>query len=161
MENLSTIEVQIENQIQEIEREELRLDTELLDAFADVTTPEGSEDEDETPIELNHDDPNNPSIILLQKMLQAKSEPKETSRYSVLYRDEHYRQNVKRKMTKMKNLAKNTNIDDIIDDDLFTSETDRIKNLYQDDGGRIGLYELIGLYCHLDNKKADITKKEE
>jgi len=158
MEHMTPMEIQLENQLREIDREELRLKTELLDVFADVTTPEGSEDEEEHSVDLNDIDPNKPSMVLFQKMLNAKSEPAESARYAGLYREELYRRNVNKKMKKMRNLAKKTNMDNICGNELFIKEAERIKNTYEDDGERTGLYDLITLYCHLDNKKKEDLK---
>ena len=74
--------------------------------------------------------------------LKFQSEPSDVSvPYAELYTDPQYKRNVVRKMKKLRRVATNCKS---IQGSLFRKELGRIREIYPNDGGRIGLYELIG-----------------
>jgi hypothetical protein len=156
-------ETQLIEELHQIEREEHQLDTELLDVFSDVTTPEISEDEDENE-DFQLDSTNNvemePFQIVRQRMLSAKAEPNTTVKYAWLYQNDQYKSNIRRKMKKLRNVARKADMKRIFDDQDFVDEIDRIHDNYTETGGREDLYELIALYCYIDNLNKEDSDNE-
>jgi hypothetical protein len=146
-------------ELAQIEEEERRLVLELLDVFADVSTPELSDDEEVNVVSIER--PVVPAVVslvpqaLLEIMLEAVSEPISSATYSSLYLRDVYKNCSARKLRMLRRTARNCqNFDQV----SFDRELGRIRDLYIEDGDRSGLYELVALYCVLH---PDEVKPEE
>ena len=143
---------------EEKDREDERLALELEDVFSEMFTPDVSEDEVETKEEtdtsnvfLNRTNPQS----LFNKMMTAKSDPHFKTSYALLYANPKYRTNIKRKMLLLRKTAAGANIEEICKDPNYFRMCDVYYSQYPNDGGREGLYYLIGLFNYINNSDSD------
>ena len=151
----------LEAEIHFLNAQEQQMEMELLDVFTDVDTPAGSDDDDdsETPLSIP---PTSPHILqLMQNMLNVSGTLLRDTRYAGLYRQEKYTKKVNKKLKAMKKNARRCDFEKIYQESSFWSHYGRIRNTYDDDGGRQHLNMLIALECHLTDPYLDETDDEE
>ena len=151
----------IEAEIHFLNAQEQEMEMELLDVFADVDTPAGSDDDDDSETPLSNP-PTSPHILqLMQNMMNVSSVLLRDTRYAALYRQEKYTKKVNKKLKAIKKKARKCDFQRIYDESSFWSHYGRIRNTYQDDGGRQHLNMLIALECHLTDPYFDETDDDE
>jgi hypothetical protein len=126
-----------------LEQEEKMLRMELLDELADVTTPEGSDEEEEGAENISTLTGAVP-VETLQRMLRAQTTPAVTSKLYPLYQDSGYKLKAAKKIKNLKKVAKKCSQ---FRREEFENEIQRINRLYGEDNGRDGIKELVALHC--------------
>ena len=132
----------------------------LLDIFADVETPAGSDNEQ--PEEENLILPQNQtqsmnsneipiSDELLNEILNVPVLPQTKSNISTLYVNPSYLRNAQKKMKKMKKIVKRF---PRYNQKRFKRNLEKVKDLYINNGGRKGIHELVALY-HTQTEDSD------
>jgi hypothetical protein len=131
----------INEEIAALARQERNLEMELDDALTDITSAENSDSEDE--IHNEEDD-----IVRLFKncILNANGQPTELCSFIMRYEDPNYRRSMRRKMKKMKNKVKASDIQAVLSNPAYMVELERIRRTYPNHGGREFLNELIATY---------------
>jgi hypothetical protein len=131
----------INEEIAALARQERNLEMELDDALTDITSAENSDSEDE--IHNEEDD-----IVRLFKncILNANGQPTELCSFIMRYEDPNYRRSMRRKMKKMKNKVKASDIQAVLSNPVYMVELERIRRTYPNHGGREFLNELIATY---------------
>ena len=151
----------IQAEIDFLDAQEHEMELVLLDVFTDVDTPVGSDDDEDPATPLSHP-PTTPHILeLLQNMMSVNGDLVRDTRYAELYRQERYKKKVNKKLKGMKKNARRCDFERIYEESSFWSHYGRIRNTYEDDGGRKHLNMLIALECHLTEPYLDETDDEE
>ena len=151
----------LEAEIHFLDAQEQNMEMELLDVLTDVDTPAGSDDDDDPETPLSHP-PTSPHILqLIQNMMRVSGTLLRDTRYAGLYRQETYMKKVNKKIKAMKKNARRCDFERIYKESSFWSHYGRIRNTYEDDGGRQHLNMLIALECHLTEPYLDETDDEE
>ena len=132
---------QIEEEIAALDRQERNLEMELDDALTDITSPENSDSEDE-----DHHEEDNIVRLFKNCILNANNRPTELCTFLMRYEDPVYRRRMERKMKKMKNQVKASDIEAVLSNPAYTAELNRIRGTYPNHGGREFLNELIAAY---------------
>ena len=83
------------------------------------------------------------AVGMLRSMLQANWQVEDGTPYRELYSLPSYRANCWRKVRMMRRMAKTTSLK-FVEDKRFWKELYRLGSLYQNDGGRDHLFNLIG-----------------
>jgi hypothetical protein len=133
-------------QILDLDRRERELEWELLDVFTDVTpvTPEDNEDDENDDNEEDQEENQ-----FKQAILAAQAAPTEPCEYAGRYEDPNYLQDVSKKLNKMKNLVRQSNLGHVLENPRYLRELERIQRTYPDNGGRAMLNELVAVYIIL------------
>lgn len=165
----SNIEI-LQDEIDEITRQEQRIEMELQDVLTDVTTPENSDTEDELnaiPInaaDLGQNEPNYEAAQeQLGEFLAARVTPTSEVPFSTLYSNPQYVRNAKRKLKKLKRIARRANFGKAFSEKRFWRQYSRVRDLYPHHGGREDLNGLVALYCYvqdLDNEEEETSDDE-
>ena len=138
----------LQEQLLAISAEEDRIQLVLQDILTDLTTPENSdEDEDLPEIESRSILTNNISP-LFERMKAADIVPNEDAVYSSLYEEEAYSRKARRKLRKMRKSLRDCHLNIVVCDGRFQTEVNRVRNLYPDLGGRVGLDLLVALHLY-------------
>jgi cobalamin biosynthesis protein CobT len=141
----------LNDQIAALDAADNRLTLELQDILTDVTSPENSDEEDEDQEIVSRSRLSNNIVVLFERMKSATVIPNEDAAYSSLYDVERYRQRTTRKLKKMKKVLRDSHFNLVVRDARFQAEVSRVRNLYTDLGGRVGLDLLVALYCYTSN----------
>ena len=137
------MEVQnIQEQIDALARQERNLEMELDDALTDVTSPENSDNEDDEV----HEEQDNIARLFKNCILNANDRPTELCSFIMRYEDPEYRRRIRRKMKKIKNKVKASDIQAVLSNPAYMVELERIRRTYPSHGGREFLNELIATY---------------
>jgi hypothetical protein len=142
---------------EDLNEEEEFLSMELLDIFADVTTPDESEESDNEP----HLESNNNAERLRRNLIHATEFPERNVSFASLYQMDRYRKKVKRKMTRLRNVARRSEVENILKTKRFQKEVERIHLLYTDSGNRPELFRLVALYCVYTNEDSETDTESE
>jgi hypothetical protein len=126
-------------EMQELEREERKLQMELLDVLTDITTPESSDVEGEDVEELL-------MPAARQALLDTRTCPIRWTLYSELYQSRSYREKAAKKVRMAKRMIKKVTVAEVMMTQQFTAALNQIELNYPDDGGRTGLNSLVA--CH-------------
>lgn len=142
-------EVELRQQIQDLDRQEQELEWELLDALTDISSPENSDNEEDE--DNNFNEENGIVRFFKNAILSAQGQPTRVCDFLQRYEDPQYRRRVSRKMKKIKNEVKRSNIEGVLENPQYLRELERIRSVYPDHGGRELLNELIAVYIVLGN----------
>ena len=134
----------IEEQISDLDRKETELTWELLDVFTDVyaVTPEDNPENDQNDQEENIDQ-------FKASILGAQAVPTQPCEYAGRYQDPLYVQEVLQKLENMKNLVRQSNLENVNENPVYLRELARVEATYPDNGGRTMLNELVAVYIFL------------
>ena len=138
----------IQEQIEALDREERNLKMELDDVLTDVTSPENSDDDDEE--EAVREEENNIVKLFKDCILTANGQPTTFCSFLMRYEDPIYRERVRRKMKKMKNQVKASDIEVVLANPEYMVHLERIRRTYTNHGGREFLNELVATYLILN-----------
>ena len=169
----------VEAELAELDVQIIRTNMELLDVLTDVTTPEGSEGEDE------HYEYSRPAVQLpslpikgrltlngfMNALLNVKYLPSGDAPFEEIYRYPSQRKSAARKIAKMKKLVNLQNVMQAMTDPRFFNEMARIceqygqenhrENRYEESGQRNNIIELVALYCYFDELKKEESESED
>jgi hypothetical protein len=131
-------EAALRQEIDRLDREERRLELELLDPLTDLATPENSDDEEEDDLPTPHE--------LQERLLDTVTFPTRPTDYAALYLDPVYRGKAEKKMREAKKVVRKVvDFATAINDKRFTDHINSVRTTYPDNGGRTHLRELITL----------------
>ena len=133
---------QIDEQIAALARQERNLEMELDDALTDVTSPDNSDSEDED----YHEEMDNIVRLFKNRILNANERPTELCTFLMRYEDPVYRRRMEKKLKKIKNQVKASDIEAVLSNPAYTVELNRIRGTYPNHGGREFLNELIAAF---------------
>jgi hypothetical protein len=131
----------IDQELAALARQEQNLEMELDDALTDIMSTDNSDSEDEV-----HHEEDNIVRLFKNRILNASDRPTELCSFIMRYEDPVYRRSMERKMKKMKNKVKASDIQAVLSNPAFRVELDRIRRTYPNHGGREFLNELIAAY---------------
>jgi hypothetical protein len=130
---------EIERALRELDQKEERLRMELMDVLTDVFTPDNSDVEGEEIEESSM-----PAVR--EALLRVGACPTRWTHYAGLYQDQGYVSRSERKVRRMKKMVKRCRLSEVMLNQQFTVELQKIEETYPDDGGRKGLNSLVA--CH-------------